>query len=88
MEGVALANDILNINDIVDATKFTYKTDYQAPNKGQIIIYKNMNNFYMALKIIDIQNNSNDKNNIKWTVVFDYVIQKDGTSSFANCTSL
>ncbi|MEI7919082.1 MAG: hypothetical protein WCH65_02460 [bacterium] len=57
LKGNALvAANITAIKDIIDASQYTYSDDNKAPTEGQIVLFKNANNIYMALKIIDIAN--------------------------------
>ena len=80
----ALVTNISSIGDIANAGSYTYSNSNKAPNEWQIVLFKNANNIYMALKIIDVENDASNQSNLTGMVTFDYVILTDGSSSFAN----
>lgn len=82
VETIALAKGITNIKDVEDASIFDDSSHSRTPDEGQIIILKNKNNIYAALKIIDVKYDGREDDRDELT--FEYVIQSDGTANFKN----
>ena len=77
---VALVTDRQQINEIGDAQIYDGSSRTRNPNVGQIVVLKNANGFFAAIKIIRIKDNTRGSQFDELT--FDYVIQTNGTPSF------
>jgi len=77
---VALVNDVLIIKSISNAGIYDTSSRTRCPAINQIVILQNINNFYAAIKILSIQDDSRGASNDE--VVFEYVIQTNGSPDF------
>lgn len=82
IDSIALAKGFNEIIEIKDANMFDYSSRCRSPQKGQIIIFKNKNGIYSAIKVIDIKDDS--RHDEKDEIIFEYVIQPDGSPNFSN----
>ena len=78
---IALAKGVTNISDIEDASVFDDSSHSRSPDEGQIIILKNKNDIYAAIKIIDVKYDGRGEDD-KYELTFEYVIQTNGTANF------
>lgn len=81
VDSVALAKGVTNIEDIVDAGIFDYTSRCRTIDEGGVLLLKNTNNIYAAIKIIDVKDDSRSDN--KDELTFEYIIQSDGSASFS-----
>ena len=82
VETIALAKGLQNISDIEDGARFDDSSHARAPDEGQIIILKNKNGIYAAVKILDVKYDGRGDERDELT--FEYVIQTNGTANFKN----
>jgi len=82
IEGVALAKEIENINQIKGVETLDFSSRCRPVKEGQILILKNVNNIYAAIKVIDIKDES--RNDSKDELTFEYLILTDGSSDFSS----
>jgi hypothetical protein len=82
IDSIALAKGVSEIIEIKDASIFDYSSRCRSPNEGQVVIFKNTNGIYSAVKIIDIKDDS--RHDDKDEITFEYIIQPDGSSNFSN----
>lgn len=83
VETIALAKGIKEIGDVEDISLFDESSHARTPDEGQIIILKNKNDIYAAIKVVDIKYDGRDGDE-RDGLTFEYVIQTDGTSNFKN----
>ena len=79
---VAVVKDKQQINEIDDARVYDGSSRTRRPNVGQIAVLKNTNGFFAAVKIISIKDDTRGSQFDE--LVFDYVIQTNGTHSFTD----
>jgi hypothetical protein len=81
IDTVAIAKDISEIYRIKEAHIYDGSSRIRCPKVNQVVVLQNSNGFYAAVKIISIKDDTRDdaKND---EVVFDYVIQTNGSSDF------
>jgi hypothetical protein len=83
IDAVAVAAYATSITDIKDASRpedaFTSRA--QTPKEGQIVILRNTQSLYAALKILDVKASGHGDNVDE--VTFDYVILEDGSRDFS-----
>lgn len=77
---VAIAKGIEHIADIEDARIFDGSSRVRRPRIGQVAVLQNTNGFYAAIKIISVKDDSRGPDEDE--VVFDYLIQTNGSSKF------
>lgn len=80
INAIALAKGITNISEITDATIFDDSSRARDVNEGQILILRNVNGIYAAIKVLDIKEERKDQMD---EITFEYVIQTNGTANFA-----
>lgn len=83
IESIALAKGFNHINEITDASVFDNSSRSRTPDEGQIIILRNKNNIFAAIKIIDVKEERKDNFD---EITFEYVIQTNGTGDFSSIT--
>ncbi|WP_144430617.1 hypothetical protein [Jannaschia donghaensis] len=54
IDGLALAKDVDDISQIVDASSYDYSSRTRTPRLGQVVVWRNANGIYAATKIIEI----------------------------------
>lgn len=81
IDSLALAKGVSEISEIEDVTIFDYTSRCRSPHEGQIVIFKNTNGIYAAVKVLDIKDDSrlDDRDEI----MFEYIIQSDGSVDFS-----
>jgi len=79
---VALVKDLTEICKINDATKYDSSSRTRCPSKNQIVVLQNKYNFYAAIKILEIKDDSRGAVDDK--VTFEYVIQTNGSPNFTS----
>ncbi|MDO8590730.1 MAG: hypothetical protein Q7R65_01990 [bacterium] len=80
VETIALAKGVADIGDLKDASIFDDSSHSRTPDEGQIIVLKNKNNIYAAIKVMDVKYDG--RGDDKDQLTFEYIIQSDGTPSF------
>lgn len=81
IDAIAIADDVKNIQEIKDAARFNYSSRVRQPRRGQILLLRNLDGYYAALKILSIK--SAGYNDDVDEVRFDYVILSDGGRDFS-----
>ena len=82
IDGIAIASNKYSIEDIKDASIYDMSSRTRTPQKWEIIILKNKNWNYCALKILDIKDRTrSDKND---EVTFKYLINSEWYKDFRN----
>lgn len=80
IEWVAIAKDIYEIWNIKDASIFDMSSRSRTPKEWEIVILKNIEWNYCALKVLDIKDDSrSDKND---EITFEYLINSDWYTDF------
>lgn len=81
IHGVALARGHTSIAGVVNAKSLDYTSRSRTPRIGQIVVLRNCKDFYAALHILEIKDDSraDDKDELR----FRYAIQSDGSDNFA-----
>jgi len=79
---IALVKDVSEICKISDASKYDSSSRTRCPAINQIVLFQNKNDFYAAIKILEIKDDSRGAENDE--VTFEYVIQTNGSPSFVN----
>lgn len=81
IDSVALAKNISRFEDIKKGNIFDYSSRVRTVDEGEIVIFKNKNGFYVAIKVIDIKDDSRADHNDE--ITFEYVIQPDKSANFS-----
>ncbi|UVL62561.1 toll/interleukin-1 receptor domain-containing protein [Pseudomonas sp. B21-032] len=77
---VAIAKGVEHITEIGDARDFDGSSGVRIPRTGQIAVLQNTNGFYAAIKILSVKDDTRGHDEDE--VIFDYVIQSNGSSNF------
>jgi len=78
IDGIALAKDVKEIEEVSDAGAYDFSSRVRTVRKSGVVIFRNKNNVYAALKIIDIKDDSRrDKSD---EITFEFEIIKSGSS--------
>ena len=86
IDAIAIADGVKNIKEIKDAARFDYSSRWRQPQRRQILILKNQDGYYAALKILSVK--SAGYNSDVDEVRFDYVILSDGGRDFSMIENL
>lgn len=81
IDSIALVKDCGEISEISNAERYDYTSRCRTVNEGQILLIKNKNGFFAAIKVLDIKDDSRDDEIDELT--FEYYIQTNGTKSFS-----
>lgn len=82
VRAVALAIGTKEINEIKDARVYNYTSRVRQLYVGQVGVVQNNNGFYAAIKVHGVKHI--DPNTGEGEIVFDYVIQTNGSVDFSN----
>jgi len=82
IEKVAVVKDVSEINLIEDASKYDGSSRTRRTSTNQIAILQNTNEFYAAIKILEIEDDTRGADYDK--VTFDYYIQTNGSPNFSS----
>jgi len=82
LDGLAKVKDVQNIENIADATVYDFEPRSRTIDEGQIVVLKNVNGYFAALKVIDVKYEDRGDNQDELT--FEYAIQVDGSADFSN----
>jgi len=80
IDTIALAKGVNEISEITDATVFDDSSRARTVNKGQVLVLRNVNGIYAAVKVLHIKETRKDEVD---EIAFEYVIQSNGTANFA-----
>lgn len=78
IEGLALVKDTDRIKGIKDASGYNYSSSHRTPAINQIILLRNINGLYAAIKILEIKDDSRQDQYDE--LVFEFQILIEGTS--------
>lgn len=79
--GLALdAKEISEISDATDATQCNMSSKYRTPREGEIVVARNKNGYYAAMKVLDVKYRTRNDN--KDELTFEYVILSNRTADF------
>ena len=81
IDAIAIAIDVENIKEIRDAARFNYSSRARHIKRGQILLLRNRDGYYAALKILSVKSAGYNSNVDE--VRFDYVILSDGGRDFS-----
>lgn len=82
IRGVALApREWTAIQQVVHAASLDFTSDSGMPRVGQIVVFQNANGFYAAVHVLAIK--AHDRGDSDDELRFQYVIQDDGSDTFA-----
>jgi len=78
--GIGLALDVKEISEITDATRYDMSSRDRTPREGEIVVARNQNGYYAALKVLDVKDRTraDDKDEL----TFEYVILSNRTADF------
>lgn len=80
IDSLALAKGVSEMNDIKDASTYDYSSRTRTPRENQVVIFKNKNGIYAALKINEIEDDTRGAEND--LLSFEYRINEIGETSF------
>lgn len=83
---IAIVKDTENIFSIYDARNYDGSSRVRRPNINQIAIIQNINGYFSAIKILSIKDDT--RGHDRDEVVFDYIIQSNGSPNFVTCKQL
>ena len=83
---IAIVNDCSEIEDIVDARKYDGSSRVRRPKIGQVAVLQNRNGYWAAIKVLGIKDDT--RNDDHDEVIFDYVVQTNGSPSFSRLTTV
>lgn len=86
IEAIALATGATRTEDIRDAARFDYSSRDRSPSEGEILLLRNVQGLYAALKIRDVK--AIGYGDTVDQVTFDYVILVDGSRDFSGVASM
>ena len=81
IDAIAIADGVKNIKEIKDAARFNYSSRVRQPQRGQILLLRNRDGYYAALKVLSVK--SAGHNDGVDEVRFDYVILPDRGRDFS-----
>ena len=87
INGIALGPlEWTTIQQVVNAESLGYTSRVRTPRGGQIVIFRNVNGFYAAARVLDIKDDSlgDDHDELR----FEYVIQPDGSGNFSTLSTV
>ena len=75
-----LRNDAKEISEISDATRYDMTSDVRTPEEGEIVVARNQNDYWAAMKVLDVKDRTraDDKDEL----TFEYVILSNGIADF------
>ncbi len=78
---IGLAIDVKEISEIIDATRYDMSSRSRTPREGEIVVARNQNGYYAALKVLDVKDRTrvDDKDEL----TFEYVILSNRTVDFS-----
>ena len=82
INGVALGRQgWTDIDQVADAASLDYTSRVRTPSVGQVVVFRNVDGFYAAVKVLDIKDDTrgDDSDELR----FRYAIQPDGSDNFA-----
>ncbi len=83
IDSIALDKQASEINQIRDASSLDFSSRSRTPHEGQVLVLKNKNGIYAALKIHDIK--YEDRGDDSDEITFSFHIQTDRSTDFSAC---
>jgi len=83
---IAIVKDTENIFSIYDARNYDGSSRVRRPNVNQIAIIQNINGYFAAIKILSLKDDT--RGHDRDEVIFDYIIQTNGSPNFATCKQI
>ena len=83
INGIAIApREWTTILQVDDAASLNYTSRVRTPRIGQIVVFRNVNGFYAAVKLLSIKDDTrgDDCDELR----FEYIIQPDGSDKFTD----
>lgn len=80
ISGIGLALDVKEISEIRDASTYDMSSNWRTPREGEIVVARNQNGYYAALKVLDVKDRTRADN--KDELTFEYVILSNRTADF------
>lgn len=81
IDALALAKGATEIADVTDASAYDFSSGSRRPQKGQVLIWRNINGIYAATKIVAIKDDSRGDDCDELT--FEFRILADGATDFS-----
>lgn len=80
INGVAMARRHVSIAEIAHAARLDFTSRARTPQRGEIVVLRNVRGFYVAVHVLDIKDDTrgDDKDELR----FRYVIQSNGSDTF------
>ena len=81
INGVAVAKGCTSIAQVINAESLDYTSRTRTPQRGEIVVLRNVNGFYAAVHVLDIKDDTraDDRDEVR----FRYAIQSNGSDNFA-----
>ena len=85
INGVALARGCDSITEVTEAAKLDFTSRCRTPQRGGIVVFRNLHGFYAAVHVLDIKDDT--RNDDRDEIRFRYLIQANGTDTFTELGS-
>ena len=85
VNGVALARGCDSITEVTEAAKLDFTSRCRTPQRGGIVVFRNLHGFYAAVHVLDIKDDT--RNDDRDEIRFRYLIQANGTDTFTELGS-
>ena len=81
INGVAVAKGCTSIVQVINAESLDYTSRVRTPQRGEIVVLRNVNGFYAAIHVLEIKDDSraDDRDELR----FRYAIQANDSDNFA-----
>ena len=79
--GVSLDRNATSIHQVTNAAALDYTSRSRKPAMGQVVVLRNSNGFYAAIRVLDVKDDRRDNCD---ELRFRYAIQTDGTDNFGS----
>lgn len=87
VESIALAKKMTEIQDIKEISAYDFSSHSRTPNEGQIIILKNKNKIYAAIKVLDVKYEDRGEDD-RDELTFIYFIQPNREFNFEDAPTI
>ena len=82
IDTLALAKGIKDIQAVRGVENFDFTSRTRTPKEGEVVVVKNTNGYFAAIKILDVL--VEDRGDPRDELTFEYVIQVDGSADFSH----
>lgn len=79
---MALAKGCASIEEVVNAEALDYTSRYRTPERGEIVVFRNVHGFYAAVRVLDIKIKDDRRGGDRDELRFAYAIQGNGSDNF------